>query len=339
MRVVLLTTSYPTSPGDPSGHFVQAHVEELAHAGADVTVLAPAATAPPGAFGPGRICVRALRGGDLFSWPGAFARLRERPTRLASLVPFTASVVSALREAGPVDRLVAHWLIPCASLLALLGDAPLEAWAHGADVRALCRMPALARRAVASTLVDRGTSTSFVFVSHDLRARLLASLPAATAKRIHERSRVTPAPIRVPARAALADPRLPGELEGGYVVWVGRQIPSKRPAAAARAATSAGLPLVMIGDGPLTPPSGAVALGRLTRHDTLRWIAHARALVSTSQVEGAPTVVREARALGVPVVARPCGDLERWASLDGGIHLASDDDDVAVILRRVALSA
>jgi glycosyltransferase involved in cell wall biosynthesis len=245
--------------------------------------------------------------------------------------------VSALREAGPVDRFVAHWLLPCAVLLALLGDAPLEAWGHGADVRAFCRMPATARRAVASALLDRGTS--FVFVSHDLRARLLASLPAATAERVHERSRVTPAPIRVPARAALADPRLPGELEGGYVVWVGRQIPSKRSAAAARAATSAGLPLVMIGDGPLTPPSGAVALGRLARHDTLRWIAHARALVSTSEVEGAPTVVREARALGVPVVARPCGDLARWASLDGGIHLANEDDDIAVILRHVALSA
>jgi glycosyltransferase involved in cell wall biosynthesis len=42
-------------------------------------------------------------------------------------------------------------------------------------------------------------------------------------------------------------------------------------------------------------------------------------LVSASRHEGSPLVVREARALGVPVVACPSGDLEQWARDDAGL--------------------
>jgi teichuronic acid biosynthesis glycosyltransferase TuaC len=42
-------------------------------------------------------------------------------------------------------------------------------------------------------------------------------------------------------------------------------------------------------------------------------------LLSTSAHEGAPSVVREARALGVPVVAVAAGDLAEWAKADPGI--------------------
>lgn len=335
MQVVLLTTSYPSFAGDPSGHFVQTHAEELALAGADVTVLAPGVSHPPGAFGPGRIRVCALRGTALFAWPGAAARLRERPHRLASVLSFSASVASRSREIAAADRLVAHWLLPCASLLAQLGRAPLEAWAHGADVRLFCRLPDLVRRGVARALLDR--DSRFVFVAADLREQMLRGMPSSMAVELEARSFVSPAPIRVPERATLSDPRAAGQLPDGYVVWVGRRVAEKRPDAAAAIAARAGAPLVLIGDGTLPPPPGTIALGRLGRHDTLRWIAHARALVSTSRHEGAPTAVREARALGVPVVAEPCGDLARWAADDAGIHLARGEQDMSVMLRRAAL--
>jgi teichuronic acid biosynthesis glycosyltransferase TuaC len=52
-------------------------------------------------------------------------------------------------------------------------------------------------------------------------------------------------------------------------------------------------------------------------------MAAADVLVSASREEGAPTVVREARALGVPVVAVPCGDLATWAAADPGIALVN----------------
>ena len=34
-----------------------------------------------------------------------------------------------------------------------------------------------------------------------------------------------------------------------------------------------------------------------------------------------PTVIREARALGIPVVAAPCGDLAEWARSDADLWL------------------
>jgi len=40
-----------------------------------------------------------------------------------------------------------------------------------------------------------------------------------------------------------------------------------------------------------------------------------------SEAEGAPTVIREARALGVPVLATPVGDVLLWASEDPGIEI------------------
>jgi len=44
-------------------------------------------------------------------------------------------------------------------------------------------------------------------------------------------------------------------------------------------------------------------------------------LGSASALEGAPSVVREARALGVPVVAVAAGDLAEWAKDDAGVLL------------------
>ena len=46
------------------------------------------------------------------------------------------------------------------------------------------------------------------------------------------------------------------------------------------------------------------------------WIRASDLVVSASREEGAPTVVREARALGTPVVTTAAGDLVKWAELD-----------------------
>jgi glycosyltransferase involved in cell wall biosynthesis len=84
--------------------------------------------------------------------------------------------------------------------------------------------------------------------------------------------------------------------------------------------------IVVLGDGPLAPalarldPS-VTALGQRLRPEALAWIAAADLVVSASRNEGAPTVIREARALGVPVLAVPAGDLRAWAATDPGIEL------------------
>ncbi len=84
------------------------------------------------------------------------------------------------------------------------------------------------------------------------------------------------------------------------------------------------LSVIVVGDGPELAELSARFpnvrfIGRVPRSEALCFIAAADVLVSASAAEGAPTVVREARTLGVPVVAVAAGDLALWARSDPGI--------------------
>jgi teichuronic acid biosynthesis glycosyltransferase TuaC len=110
-------------------------------------------------------------------------------------------------------------------------------------------------------------------------------------------------------------------------VVVARLVPGKRVGIALDAiAHLPAVDVVVIGGGPLLSAlqgqfPNVRFTGELTRSQALEWIAAANVLVSASLLEGAPTVVREARALGVPVVACPAGDLTLWAERDAGLWL------------------
>jgi len=104
-------------------------------------------------------------------------------------------------------------------------------------------------------------------------------------------------------------------------------IPEKRVALALQALELLDpLSTVVVGDGPelsalRTRFPDVHFTGQLPRPEALRWIAAADLLISASAHEGAPSVVREARALGVPVVAVAAGDLADWAKADPGLLL------------------
>jgi teichuronic acid biosynthesis glycosyltransferase TuaC len=214
-------------------------------------------------------------------------------------------------------------------------------------VRLLLRLPGPLRAAMVHRAAA-GAST-VRFVASALRDALLQSLPVDLAARLERMATVEPAPIEVPSRGALEDPRSALGLADGapYAAWVGRLVPDKRPALAIAAARVACLPLVMAGDGPELAQlqrdarrggaaSGVVFAGRLGRDQALSIVANARVLLHTSCAEGAPTVVREARALDVPVVACDAGDLASWAASDPGIVLArADVASLASALARV----
>ena len=116
---------------------------------------------------------------------------------------------------------------------------------------------------------------------------------------------------------------------------VARLIPQKRVALALQSlALLDELSAVIVGDGPELESlrahfPNAHFTGYLKRSEALRWIAAADVLVSASPHEGAPSVVREARALGVPVVAVSAGDLAEWAKLDTGLLLVNQASDRA----------
>ncbi len=335
-RVIVITTSFPEAPGDASGHFVRSDARRRAAHG-EVHVVCPGA---PRLRRDGEITVHGVGGEALFAWPGAWARARERPTRLAHAPAFALrarSVVRELARGGP-SRVVAHWALPSAWPIAAAHAGPLEIVSHGADVRLLLRLPRPARAELVRRLL--GAQTTWTFVSQALRAELLAGLDASLGARLAAQSRVEPAPLELPEREALPALAPRFRLEPGrYVVWVGRDVPSKRLELALTACARARVRLAVVGAARAADSEHVRWLGALPRPEALSVIAHAGALLSTSAVEGAPTVVREARALGVDVVACDAGDLRSWAERDRGISLVAPEvAQIASALVRRGLS-
>lgn len=331
-RIVVVTTSFPRNDGDPSGHFVRSHARALARSGASVHVIAPIGPAAEPVRVEPPLLVHPAGGTSLFGFPGAAARAAENPLRLAGAAAFAEGVRRRLRELAPFDRVVAHWIFPSAWPLLAGVAAPLDVVSHGADVRLLARLPEPLRCAIVRSLLER--EARFQFVATHLLDTLAAALPPALADRLRAASRVEPAPIDVPdlgiAAARLRERNAIGEEP--LAVCVGRLVPEKRYdlalAGVARVAPS--VRLALVGDGPERARLEAIAAsygvrststGALPRPSALAWIAAADVLVHPSAAEGAPTVVREARALGTHVVACAAGDLVRWAQLDAGIAI------------------
>ncbi len=295
-RVVFITTSYPRYAGDPAGHFVETEARAHAARADSVIVLAPG----PGVSAGDGPLVEWLPGGDSFGWPGAMARLCERPTRALAAARFVVAARRALMRLDPVDLVIAHWILP---------------WL-------LERLPGAVRLAIIRRLLSSGAR--FRFVSKELASRLAR----ATTPALLEQSRIEASPIDLGAVPTRADARARLGIADRERIGViaGRLVSSKRPEEAVRLAERHVDRVIVIGDGPLAARLRrrcplATLTGQLPRADTLVWIAAADLLVSASQDEGAPTVVREARALGTPVLAVSAGDIADWARADPGITL------------------
>ena len=315
---VVVTTCFPAGPGDPSGHFVAAEVHRRRGRGQRVIVLAPRTSREPSPDPD----VRWLPAGDAFGWPGALPRLRERPWRLLGVLRFVLAAQRELARYSRAERVVAHFIVPCAWPIATRhGRVPLEVVAHGSDVRLLERLPRPLKRLIAHGLAGAEVRC----VSEELRERLERALTPLRGVRL----RVEPAalelaiaPTRDEARATLGVDRATR-----LVVVVGRLIPSKRVEIALRAAALVpAAHAVVVGDGPerarLEGEFPEVRfVGRVARTDALRWLAAADLLLSASTLEGAPSVVREARALGTRVVTLAAGDLCAWSRRDAGLHV------------------
>lgn len=327
MKIAVVTTSYPRDERDPAGHFVRAEVDALADLGHQVTVLAPGAGYAPSA----NVDVVGVPDGDAFGWPGALNRFRSNPLRMLGAARFVKNARTVLWNLGALDRVIAHWFLPSAYPIALAAPLgiPLEVVAHGSDVRLLTRVPRAMRHAILETLLPRVLSIRFV--SQQLLDELTASVDSHLARLLATRSRVEPAPLSLgPARErVLSRARLGLDPDERYCVIVARLVPEKRVGVALAALEL--LPdveIVVVGDGPelqrLRAEFPSVRFtGKLQRPDALDYVSAADVVVSVSRSEGAPSVVREARALGTDVVSVDVGDVGRWAESDPGIWLVS----------------
>lgn len=319
MRIAVLTTSYPLSEGQAAGHFVAAEVQRLCvqH---DVVVITPGAHSEE-ICGPARVVRIAGRGA--FGPPGVLARLRQRPWRARGAVEFCLRARRVLEREGPFDRVLAHWLLPCAWPISSRVSAPVEAMAHGSDVRLLAALPASLRRHITSVWLRRDMTIRCA------SAELLEQLLACTSERLRPRLRVEAMGLELPFRPERAGARRQlGIAESvRLVLVVARLVAEKRVAEALSAvAYLPGVHVVVVGGGPLQRQlsarfSAVRFTGELPRPEALTWIAAADVVVSASLREGSPTALREARELGVPVVARAAGDLRQRAVDDAGLWL------------------
>lgn len=324
MKYLILTTSYPRYDGDPGGHFVEAEAQALAEGGHEVLVAA--AGLPPTKQTPNeRLTVLGLGGRHLFGWPGALARFERNPFVLFELLGVLARARPLIRQQE--GRLRAHWLLPFAWFAArtrLSNPSTLrhdfEAIAHGSDVRLLCRLPRALRERIMKDLY--AARCKITFVSQRIKEELEAKVGPSLRSHI-ETSTVRPVEVdtsSAPLSKRKARANLAIDEERRLLVVMGRLVPSKRTHIALRAATLVpDADVVCVGSGPLesslrrTFPD-VLFIGQVDRTRALLWLQSADALLTASKLEGSPLAVREAQALGVPVIG-PEEGLPDWSAL------------------------
>jgi len=296
-RIAVVTTSFPSGDGDPSGHFVAAEVDELQREGATVSVVRPEA-------------------GGAFGWPGAASRLRSQPWRIVEASRWALRASRQLDAAGPLDRIVAHWSVPAAFPVVTMSrtrGVPLEVVSHGGDVRLLCGMPSRARSFLVETIARR--ATTWRFVSTALMNDLVEAVEPRVRPRVLDIAVVSPGRLgTIAVDPAMVRARRAGLGDRPLYVCAARLVPSKRVdrvidyvASTPRAPAPV---LVILGDGPSRAQLEEQAhrwrmdarfLGTMSRPETLTWIGAADEVVHASRAEGLSTVLREAEQLGVKV--------------------------------------
>ncbi len=341
MRVAIVTTSYPSNTEDPSGHFVRCEAVRWACEGHDVHVIAPAADRPLIPCDSAMVQQWRISHAGAFGWPGASVRLKQHPHRVIGAAWFAAKASRTLRLLRP-DHVIAHWIVPCAWPIVspVIGHASFEVVVHGADVRLLCLMPAPLKRIILHNVLERASSMRVV--SSSLLRALRQGLNGVTQAQLDAKAVVRAASIDVShptSRARFLRAQCDARIMASVV---GRLISSKRVdlAIGATKMLRGQVHLQVVGDGPeesrlrdLAQGQRVSFLGRVARDEALAWIAASDVLIHPSGAEGAPTVVREARALGTPVVACDAGDLVAWADCDTGIRIV--DPSAEAIARAV----
>jgi glycosyltransferase involved in cell wall biosynthesis len=222
---------------------------------------------------------------------GIANNLRARPWRVLLLPLFLLSFARAARRASRrADVVHAHWLPSAVAGLATGKPLVLQAW--GSDVELAKRLPWLFRSLLRRAHVVVCASSS-----------LAADVRALGARDV----RVIPSGIDIPADVGARE-------EPPHVLYVGRLSEEKGIRELVEAA--AGLPLVVVGDGPLRDLV-PTRIG-FVPHDGLgAYYERAAVVCVPSRREGYGVAAREAMAYGRPVVTTGVGGLAD--AIDDGV--------------------
>lgn len=318
MRIAVITTSYPQTDDDPSGHFVRAEVQGLVNHGHQVTVICPGQPTSPEPHANPQLL--RLGASALFGWPGALSRLRTNPLAIRQLIPFVLKARATLL-ATPFEAVTAHWLVPGGWPISSASTCRTEIVVHGSDARLVARLPSWLRERFLLSLKAKGHQLRFV--APHLRTLLATSKTQAWLMN----SPVFACPMTMPNLPSQSESRqtLGLHTETFVATILGRLVASKRvDIALQHAPLPSNAQVYVVGSGPCLDDlrrrfPNVVFLGHLPRSRALMWLRASNVLLNASMVEGAPTVVREARALGVEVWTAPSEAVSSWAAVDPGI--------------------
>lgn len=214
---------------------------------------------------------------------GIPGNLRARPWKALALPFFFLAFLGAARRgARQADLVHAHWLP--SGLVGLLTGRPTVVQLWGTDVELARRMRPLARAVLRRARLTIVASSALAYAAHELGAREV---------------RVIPSGVELPEE--VPDPEDPP-----HVLYVGRLSPEKGVLELVEAAR--GLPLVVVGDGPLRERVPG-ALGFVPHAGLGPFYARAAVVAVPSLREGYGMACAEAMAYGRPVVATAVGGL------------------------------
>ncbi len=214
---------------------------------------------------------------------GVIGNLRRSPWKALLLPAFLASFARAARRASrDADLVHAHWLPT--GLAALPAGRPLVLQAWGTDVELARRATLLFRPLLRRARVVLAASEFLAEEARGLGARDVAVVPNG-----------------VPIPSEVGPPGDPP-----HALYVGRLSEEKGVLELAEAAH--GLPLVVVGDGPLRDRFPG-SVGFVPPAEVGAYLERAALVVCPSRREGYGVVARQAMAYGRPVVATAVGGL------------------------------
>lgn len=239
---------------------------------------------------------------------GIVNNLRRAPWKALALPLFLLGFARAARKAArEADVVHAHWLPSVLPALATGKPIVLQLW--GSDVALAWHLRPLARHLLGRARIVVCASTALADDAGALGARDV---------------RVIPSGVAIPA--VVVEPGEPP-----HALYVGRLSEEKGVRELAEAAR--GLPLVVVGDGPLRPLVPQ-AVGFVPPRELGPWYERAAVVVVPSRREGYGMAAREAMAHGRPVVATAVGGLVD-AVEDGVTGLLVPPGDVPALRRAI----
>lgn len=355
---LVLSSTFPQYAGDHRGLFLLRYWEDQAATGERVCALVPRTAWSRDDLASSveirRFSYAPRRLSSLTGHFGVLENIRERPWRAILLPAYAIGVARSLSRAIALQRprrVVAHFLLPggwLAAELAKRSGISCEIYGHGTDIDIAIKLPAPLRRRLAAALLG---CTKVTFPSAEKRAYFVDEMGFGAIPEHFTVETMVTTVASVSARPVDAGPR-----EG--VLYVGRLIRQKGVDDLLRAAATLGpqVPVEIAGDGPerarlerlaraLSVPArfhGFVdpcTRDRLYQRAAVVCVPSRR--LANGLSEGAPLVICEARAHGLPVVASAVGGIPELCVDDPGATLVppADPPALAQALQRALASA